>query len=184
MFLCLFNSSCFVTALRSLAPSSLAISVSPTPSIAQPATNISLRLPTLGAPFALTYWPTFPYTVDLLLTDTSIIFTSDYDEIGSITQKWEAERLFKAEIKDLSFDPRRFSPLVFSVARSFTKVNLTCHGGSSGSWTVETAIEMLQTLESLVARWGAKDLDFEIWQEDQKKVICALRLGNSSVNNA
>lgn len=177
-FLSFLNSNYVVTALPYFAsPPSLIRPFTPSLSIFQSAKNISLSLPTSGASTHLTYWPKFPYTVDLLYTDTRIIFIMDYGT-GSITQKWEAERLFRDEILYLSTNPRHFHPFVLSVARSFTQVNLTCRSESSGLWTVDTAVEMLEALSSLVKRWGARDLDFEIWDDDKKNVICALRLEN------
>ena len=181
---CLLSILVLVTMTPSVLSSRLLKILSGLPtSIIQSAQSTSLNSSFSGTDTGLGYWPVFPYTVALPPTDAYIIFISEYGT-GSITEKWEAGRLFRAEIQNLATNPQNFHPDDFLVARTFTDVNLACRKDSNKSWTIEMALLTLDALESRVARWGVKNIDFEVWGRQEKLVLCALRLENAYATDA
>jgi len=124
-------------------------------------------------------WPSLPYVQPLPDTPAHLKFTQFLSNIlGNETETDLAQRLFADEIDFLTQYPHLFSGQGISAARRYTDIHLTCHAYTRRTWTMEIAIEMLRVLGKDVGKWRVRDVEFEVWEGQDRDMFCRIWVEN------
>lgn len=129
----------------------------------------------------LTDWPPFPYVVPVPNHPQAELRFGYAGHAGTADQTREAIDLMQYEIAWYLAHPLRWGPDRVVARKKTTPITMQCEQIEQRSrfdplWTFPLFLDMLRTFEGLLSTYGMREVNWAVWNQDIKKVMCSIWL--------